>query len=98
MAIKTKDHYVIHERRRFNFHGYPQGGRYHPSEWVSERDLRSRDFELSQAPDEVAVESYREVTTLRSGRGSLRGKLFMADDWDSSVVNSEIARDFGLEP
>jgi hypothetical protein len=31
----------------------------------------------------------------RAGRGSLRGKLVAADDWDSDDVNEAIARDFG---
>jgi prevent-host-death family protein len=32
----------------------------------------------------------------RRGRGSLRGRLMIAEDWDSREVNEEIARDFGL--
>jgi hypothetical protein len=32
----------------------------------------------------------------RDGRGSLRGKLVAADDWDSDEVNEVIARDFGM--
>jgi prevent-host-death family protein len=32
----------------------------------------------------------------RGARGSLRGKLVVADDWDSPPVNEAIARDFGL--
>jgi prevent-host-death family protein len=32
----------------------------------------------------------------RAGRGSLRGKLMAADDWDSDEVNEAIARDFGM--
>ena len=34
----------------------------------------------------------------RSGRGSLAGKVTVADDWDSAEVNEAIARDFGLAP
>ena len=34
--------------------------------------------------------------TDRAGRGSLRGKLVAADDWDSDEVNEAIARDFGM--
>jgi prevent-host-death family protein len=30
----------------------------------------------------------------RRGRGSLRGQLVMAPDWDSDEVNESIARDF----
>ena len=32
----------------------------------------------------------------RTGRGSLRGRLAIADDWDSDQVNDAIANDFGL--
>ena len=31
----------------------------------------------------------------RRGRGSLRGQLVMAPNWDSDEVNDAIARDFG---
>jgi len=31
----------------------------------------------------------------RSGRGSLKGELTLADDWDSPQLNDAIARDFG---
>jgi prevent-host-death family protein len=31
----------------------------------------------------------------RAGRGSLRGQLVAADDWDSDEINEAIARDFG---
>jgi len=31
----------------------------------------------------------------RSGRGSLRGKLILAPDWDSDAVNESIAAEFG---
>ena len=31
----------------------------------------------------------------RSGRGSLRGNLVLAPDWDSDAVNESIAADFG---
>lgn len=32
----------------------------------------------------------------RTGRGSLRGRLVVADDWDSREVNDGIARDISL--
>ena len=32
----------------------------------------------------------------RRGRGSLAGRIELADDWDSAAVNAEIAADFGL--
>lgn len=31
----------------------------------------------------------------RTGRGSLRGKLVLAPDWDAPEVDEEIAREFG---
>lgn len=34
----------------------------------------------------------------RTGRGSLRGQLTLAADWDSAELNEAIARDFGLAP
>ena len=34
----------------------------------------------------------------RTGRGSLAGRLVMADDWDSPDLNESIARDFGFAP
>ena len=34
----------------------------------------------------------------RSGRGSLRGNLVLAPDWDSDAVNESIAADFGMMP
>jgi prevent-host-death family protein len=32
----------------------------------------------------------------RSGRGSLRGKLVLAPDWDSDAVSESIAAEFGM--
>jgi prevent-host-death family protein len=32
----------------------------------------------------------------RAGRGSLRGKLVFAEDWDSDEVSDAMASDFGL--
>ena len=32
----------------------------------------------------------------RIGRGSLRGKLVLADDWDSDAVNESIAAEFRM--
>jgi prevent-host-death family protein len=34
----------------------------------------------------------------RTGRGSLRGQVVLADDWDSAETNDAIASDFGLLP
>jgi hypothetical protein len=35
---------------------------------------------------------------VRSGRGSLKGRIVASDDWDSTEVNESIAHDFGLAP
>ena len=45
----------------------------------------------------TALQSIRPGV-VRSGRGSLRGRLTTSDDWDSPEVNDNIARDFGLAP
>ncbi len=37
-------------------------------------------------------------TVNRQGRGSLRGKLAIADNWDSDEVNEAVAHDFGPTP
>lgn len=47
-------------------------------------------------PDTVRVPSAIPGLMDRTGRGSLRGRLAVADDWDSVEVNARIARDFGL--
>jgi hypothetical protein len=36
--------------------------------------------------------------TVRSGRGSLKGRIVASEDWDSTEVNESIADDFGLAP
>ena len=37
-----------------------------------------------------------DTAVRRTGRGSLRGKIAFADDWDAPETNDAIARDFGL--
>jgi hypothetical protein len=97
MTVKIRNDYIVHGYRRVKLHGQYHSSRSHPSEWVSERGLRSRDFESDLATEEPTTEVRRETNILRNGRGSLRGKLVIADDWDSSEVNEAIARDFGLD-
>lgn len=67
----------------------------------------SRILEQVEAGEEVVIsragEPVAKVVPLpkrvqRRGRGSLKGKVVMADDWDSDEVNEEIARDFGMIP
>jgi hypothetical protein len=35
-------------------------------------------------------------TVHRRGRGMLRGRLHLAEDWDGAAVNESIADDFGV--
>jgi hypothetical protein len=105
MVVMSKRSYVTHKRQS-SFQGSNRIARHHSSEWVSERGLRSRDFEsipAAQSAEEVVAadksvkQSSWEAPILRTGRGSLRGKLVITADWDSDEVNDAIARDFGLE-
>jgi prevent-host-death family protein len=63
---------------------------------IIDRVEHGEEIIISRAGNPVAkvVPLAREVK--RVGRGSLRGKLVLADDWDSDEVNQGIADDFGL--
>jgi prevent-host-death family protein len=63
---------------------------------IIERVEHGEEIVISRAGTPVAkvVPLTRQVD--RAGRGSLRGQLVMAPDWDSDEVNDAIARDFGL--
>ena len=65
---------------------------------IIERVERGEEIIISRAGNPVArvVPLKREID--RAGRGSLRGKLIAAQDWDSDEVNEAIARDFGIVP
>lgn len=65
---------------------------------IIERVEHGEEIVISRAGTPVAkvVPLTRQVD--RAGRGSLRGRLVMAPDWDSDEVNDGIARDFGLAP
>jgi prevent-host-death family protein len=65
---------------------------------IIERVERGEEIIISRAGTPVAkvIPLTRRVT--RVGRGSLAGKLVVADDWDSREVNEAIAADFGLAP
>lgn len=62
---------------------------------IIERVERGEEIVISRAGTPVA-----KVIPLRHrprrGRGSLRGRVVLADDWDSAAVNEAIARDFGV--
>jgi prevent-host-death family protein len=63
---------------------------------IIERVERGEEIIISRAGKPVAkvVPLHRAVN--RAGRGSLRGALVLADDWDSPTTNAAIAADFGL--
>jgi prevent-host-death family protein len=62
---------------------------------IIERVEHGEEIIISRAGHPVArvIPLSRRVD--RRGRGSLRGKLVVADDWDSDEVNEAIAHDFG---
>ncbi|MPY79727.1 MAG: type II toxin-antitoxin system prevent-host-death family antitoxin [Actinophytocola sp.] len=61
---------------------------------IIERVQRGEEIVISRAGEPAAklVPFPRKVH--RRGRGSLKGSLILADDWDSPEVNNAIARDF----
>jgi prevent-host-death family protein len=63
---------------------------------IIDRVEHGEEIIISRAGTPVAkvVPLTRHVS--RAGRGSLAGKLVLADDWDSPAVNEAIAADFGL--
>jgi len=63
---------------------------------IIDRVEHGEEIVISRAGTPVAkvVPLIRSVK--RTGRGSLRGRLVMTDDWDSDAVNDSIAEDFGL--
>jgi prevent-host-death family protein len=63
---------------------------------IIERVERGEEIIISRAGHPVAkvVPLTRRVDCV--GRGSLRGTLVIAEDWDSQDVNNAIAHDFGL--
>lgn len=65
---------------------------------IIERVERGEQVVISRAGKPVAKVVPFPAKVQRRGRGSLSGKITLADDWDSPAVNAEIARDFGLEP
>ncbi len=62
---------------------------------IIERVERGEEIIISRAGHPVAkvIPLTRKVD--RVGRGSLRGTLVIAEDWDSDEVNEAIAQDFG---
>jgi prevent-host-death family protein len=63
---------------------------------IIDRVEHGEEIIISRAGTPVAKVIPLHPRTKRTGRGSLTGRLVMADDWDSPEVNEPIARDFGL--
>jgi len=65
---------------------------------IIDRVEHGEEIVISRAGTPVAkvVPLTRRVS--RTGRGSLAGKLVIADDWDAPDVNNAIAATFGPEP
>lgn len=63
---------------------------------IIERVEHGEEIIISRAGRPVAKVIPLAGKVKRSGRGSLRGKLVLAPDWDSDVVNKSIADDFGM--
>jgi prevent-host-death family protein len=63
---------------------------------IIERVEAGEEIIISRAGHPVAkvVPLRRQVS--RTGRGSLRDRLIVADDWDSDEVNQAIADHFGM--
>jgi prevent-host-death family protein len=63
---------------------------------IIERVERGEEIVISRAGRPVAKVVPLPSSAGRRGRGSLKGKLVMASDWDSAEVNDSIAGEFGL--
>jgi prevent-host-death family protein len=65
---------------------------------IIDRVEEGQEVIISRAGKPVAKVVPLTAQVQRKGRGSLRGRLVLADDWDSAETNAAIAADFGLEP
>jgi prevent-host-death family protein len=65
---------------------------------IIERVEHGEEIIISRAGQPVAKVVPLSRGFHRTGRGSLRGKLVVTDDWDAPEVNERIAREFGLAP
>ena len=63
---------------------------------IIERVESGEEIIISRAGHPVAKVVPLRRRIARPGRGSLRGRLVFAADWDSDEVNESIAEDFGL--
>lgn len=65
---------------------------------IIERVERGEQVVISRAGVPVAKVVPLPANARRRQRGSLAGRIRLADDWDSEEVNDSIAADFGLRP
>jgi prevent-host-death family protein len=63
---------------------------------IIERVEHGEEIIISRAGRPVAKVVPLAGRVQRSGRGSLRGKLVLAPDWDCDAVNESIAAEFGM--
>jgi len=63
---------------------------------IIDRVEHGEEIVISRAGAPVAKVVPLIRTVNRTGRGSLRGSLVIADDWDSDEINDAIANDFGV--
>jgi prevent-host-death family protein len=64
---------------------------------IIERVERGEEVVISRAGNPVAKVVPLTPGVHRRGRGMLRGRLHLAEDWDSAAVNESIAEDFGAD-
>jgi prevent-host-death family protein len=62
-----------------------------------ERAEHGEEIVISRAGHPVAKLVPLTRDARRTGRGSLRGKLVVAPDWDSPETNDDVARQFGAD-
>jgi prevent-host-death family protein len=63
---------------------------------IIERVEHGEEIIISRAGRPVAKVIPLAGSVQRNGRGTLRGQLTLAPDWDSDAVNEFIAADFGM--
>jgi prevent-host-death family protein len=62
---------------------------------IVERVERGEEIVISRAGKPVAKVVPLRPHAQRTARGSLKGTLVLADDWDAPMINAEIAAEFG---
>jgi prevent-host-death family protein len=65
---------------------------------IIERVEHGEEIIISRSGTPVAKVVPLTRSVHRTARGSLRGKLVTAADWDSDETNDAIASDFGMKP